>query len=121
MMVPNIGRVGVWAMDLRFGDTSAIDAAAAELDELSRKISLLRAATRGTKAQVKWHDPRATFAEGISSRGDRRIGHEIGRGNPHPALRAAHQREQRDAAIAGRELVAVVERDVGHGRFRERG
>ena len=33
-MVPNIGRVGVWAMDLRFGDTAAIDAAAAELDEL---------------------------------------------------------------------------------------
>ena len=34
MMVPNIGRVGVWAMDLRFGDTAAIDAAAVELDEL---------------------------------------------------------------------------------------
>ncbi len=34
MMVPNIGRVGVWAMDLRFGDSAAIDAAAAELDEL---------------------------------------------------------------------------------------
>jgi probable F420-dependent oxidoreductase len=33
-MVPNIGRVGVWAMDLRFGDTAAIDEAAAELDEL---------------------------------------------------------------------------------------
>ena len=34
MMVPNIGRVGVWAMDLRFGDTAAIDEAAGELDEL---------------------------------------------------------------------------------------
>ena len=33
-MVPNIGRVGVWAMDLRFGDTAAIDAAAAELDDM---------------------------------------------------------------------------------------
>jgi probable F420-dependent oxidoreductase len=33
-MVPNIGRVGVWAMDLRFGDASAIDEAAAELDTL---------------------------------------------------------------------------------------
>jgi probable F420-dependent oxidoreductase len=33
-MVPNIGRVGVWAMDLRFGDTAAIDEAAGELDEL---------------------------------------------------------------------------------------
>jgi hypothetical protein len=26
---------------------------------------------------VKWHDPRATFAEGIVSRGDRRIGRVI--------------------------------------------
>ena len=38
---------------------------------------MLRDATRGTKAQVKWHDPRATFAEGIVSRGDRRIGRVI--------------------------------------------
>ena len=45
--------------------------------ELTRKISLLRTATRGTRAQVKWHDPRATFAEGIVSRGDRRIGRVI--------------------------------------------
>jgi len=34
MSVPNIGRIGVWATDLRFGDTAAIDAAAAELDDL---------------------------------------------------------------------------------------
>ena len=33
-MVPNIGRVGVWAMELRFGDADAIDAAAAELESL---------------------------------------------------------------------------------------
>lgn len=33
-MVPQIGRVGVWSMELRFGDTAAIDEAAAELDEL---------------------------------------------------------------------------------------
>ena len=36
-------------------------------------------ATTGTKAQVKWHDPQATFAEGIVSRGDRRIGRVIER------------------------------------------
>ena len=42
-----------------------------------RKISMLRTATKGTKAQVKWHDPQATFAEGIVSRGDRRIGRVI--------------------------------------------
>jgi radical SAM family uncharacterized protein len=47
------------------------------VDELGRKISLLRTATKGTKAQVKWHDPSATFAEGIVSRGDRRIGRVI--------------------------------------------
>ena len=43
--------------------------------ELQRRINLLRDATRGEKGvQVKWHDPRATLAEGIASRGDRRIG-----------------------------------------------
>jgi radical SAM family uncharacterized protein len=47
------------------------------VDELGRKISLLRDATRGTRAQVKWHDPKATYAEGIVSRGDRRIGRVI--------------------------------------------
>jgi radical SAM family uncharacterized protein len=47
------------------------------VDELARKISLLRTATKGTKAQVKWHDPSATYAEGIVSRGDRRIGRVI--------------------------------------------
>jgi radical SAM family uncharacterized protein len=47
------------------------------VDELARKIGLLRDATKGSRAQVKWHDPRATFAEGIVSRGDRRIGRVI--------------------------------------------
>jgi radical SAM family uncharacterized protein len=47
------------------------------VDELGRKIRLLRDATRGTRAQVKWHDPAATFAEGLVSRGDRRIGRVI--------------------------------------------
>src|SRR5690242_10260124 len=49
------------------------------VDELQRKITLLRNAVRGTRAQVKWHDPQATFAEGIASRGDRRIGRVIER------------------------------------------
>ena len=49
------------------------------VDELQRKITLLRDAAQGTKAQVKWHDPQATFAEGIVSRGDRRIGRVIER------------------------------------------
>jgi radical SAM family uncharacterized protein len=48
-------------------------------DELQRKISLLRSELKGTKAQLKWHDPGATFAEGIASRGDRRIGRVIER------------------------------------------
>jgi radical SAM family uncharacterized protein len=43
--------------------------------ELQRKITLLREATRGDKGvNLKWHDPKATLAEGIASRGDRRIG-----------------------------------------------
>jgi radical SAM superfamily enzyme YgiQ (UPF0313 family) len=49
------------------------------VEELRRKITLLRDATRGTRAQVKWHDPAATFAEGIASRGDRRVGRVIER------------------------------------------
>src|SRR5712691_563322 len=49
------------------------------VDELTRKVGLLRDAMRGTRAQVKWHDPAATFAEGIASRGDRRIGRVIER------------------------------------------
>jgi hypothetical protein len=43
--------------------------------ELQRRINLLRDATRGEKGvALKWHDPRATLAEGIASRGDRRVG-----------------------------------------------
>jgi hypothetical protein len=49
------------------------------VDELRRKIGLLRDACKGTRAQVKWHDARATFAEGIASRGDRRVGRVIER------------------------------------------
>ena len=45
------------------------------VDELQRKVFLLRDATRSARGvQLKWHDPRATLAEGIASRGDRRIG-----------------------------------------------
>jgi radical SAM family uncharacterized protein len=45
------------------------------VDELQRKVNLLRDATRSARGvQLKWHDPRATLAEGIASRGDRRIG-----------------------------------------------
>jgi len=44
-------------------------------EELQRKVNLLRDATRKMRGvQLKWHDPRATLAEGIASRGDRRIG-----------------------------------------------
>ena len=45
------------------------------VDELQRKVFMLRDATRSARGvQLKWHDPRATLAEGIASRGDRRIG-----------------------------------------------
>ena len=49
------------------------------VDELRRKVSLLRDAMRGTRAQLKWHDPAATYAEGLASRGDRRVGRVIER------------------------------------------
>jgi len=49
------------------------------VEELRRKIGLLRARLKGSRAQLKWHDPAATFAEGIASRGDRRIGRVIER------------------------------------------
>lgn len=43
--------------------------------ELQRKVNLLRDATRKMHGvNIKWHDPKATLAEGIASRGDRRVG-----------------------------------------------
>jgi radical SAM family uncharacterized protein len=48
------------------------------VDELRRKINLLRSELRPHKAvQLKWHDPAASFAEGLTSRGDRRVGKVI--------------------------------------------
>jgi radical SAM family uncharacterized protein len=49
------------------------------VEELSRKVGLLRDELRRSGAQLRWHDPRATFAEGIVSRGDRRVGAVIER------------------------------------------
>ena len=50
------------------------------VEELRRKVHLLKDATyRAKGVQLKWHDPRATLAEGIASRGDRRIGAVIER------------------------------------------
>ncbi len=50
------------------------------VDELRRKVGLVRDATRRDRGvQLKWHDPAATLAEGIASRGDRRIGAVIER------------------------------------------
>jgi radical SAM superfamily enzyme YgiQ (UPF0313 family) len=44
-------------------------------NELKRKVNLLREAARRVKGlQIKWHEPAATTAEGIVSRGDRRLG-----------------------------------------------
>jgi len=50
------------------------------VDELERKVNLLRDATRRQRGvRLKWHDPKATFAEGLTGRGDRRIGRVIER------------------------------------------
>jgi radical SAM family uncharacterized protein len=47
--------------------------------ELQRKVGLLRDALRKGGAKLRWHDPQASFAEGLASRGDRRIGAVIER------------------------------------------
>jgi radical SAM family uncharacterized protein len=48
--------------------------------ELQRKVNLVREATRKAHGvNLKWHDPAASVAEGITSRGDRRIGAVIER------------------------------------------
>jgi radical SAM family uncharacterized protein len=45
------------------------------VDQLRGKVNLLKDAVRRERGvQLKWHDPRATLAEGIASRGDRRLG-----------------------------------------------
>jgi radical SAM family uncharacterized protein len=45
---------------------------------LQHRIGLLRDATQRHKGvQLRWHDPKATLAEGIASRGDRRVGAAI--------------------------------------------
>ena len=49
-------------------------------EELRRKVWMLRDAAHKAKGvQLKWHDPKASLAEGIASRGDRRIGAVIER------------------------------------------
>ncbi len=48
------------------------------IEELNRKIYLLRDEVKKIPGlQMKWHDPKATFVEGMSSRGDRRLGKVI--------------------------------------------
>ncbi|MGH9247706.1 MAG: TIGR03960 family B12-binding radical SAM protein [Acidimicrobiales bacterium] len=45
------------------------------LDELQRKVGLLRHELRRQRnIHLTWHDPKATLAEGLASRGDRRMG-----------------------------------------------
>lgn len=49
-------------------------------EELERKVSLLRGGAKGCRGLIiRWHDPSASTAEGIASRGDRRIGAVIER------------------------------------------
>jgi radical SAM family uncharacterized protein len=48
--------------------------------ELERKVALLRATARRTRGlTIRWHDPAASVAEGLASRGDRRMGAVIER------------------------------------------
>jgi radical SAM family uncharacterized protein len=48
--------------------------------ELQRKVDLLRRSAKGARGlTIRWHDPEASVAEGIASRGDRRVGAVIER------------------------------------------
>jgi radical SAM family uncharacterized protein len=48
--------------------------------ELQRKVDLLRSGLhKARNVNLKWHDPAATVAEGILSRGDRRVGRVVER------------------------------------------
>lgn len=49
------------------------------VDELQRKINLVRNGVRRSRVGLKWHDPEASLAEGLASRGDRRVGRVIER------------------------------------------
>jgi radical SAM superfamily enzyme YgiQ (UPF0313 family) len=45
------------------------------IEELTRKVHLLKDAARGVRGlTIRWHDPKATAVEGLMSRGDRRMG-----------------------------------------------
>jgi hypothetical protein len=45
------------------------------MEELRRKVELLRTAARATRGlSIRWHDPEASVVEGLASRGDRRLG-----------------------------------------------
>ncbi len=45
------------------------------IEELHRKVRILREGARTVRGlTIRWHDPEATAAEGIVSRGDRRLG-----------------------------------------------
>jgi radical SAM superfamily enzyme YgiQ (UPF0313 family) len=45
------------------------------MEELRRKVHLLKDAVRGVRGlTLRWHDPEATAVEGLVSRGDRRMG-----------------------------------------------
>jgi radical SAM family uncharacterized protein len=48
--------------------------------QLQRKVDMLRTAARDVKGlTIRWHDPSASAAEGLASRGDRRMGRVIER------------------------------------------
>ena len=43
------------------------------IDESKRRIEQIKKGLEGRNFQVKWHDPRQSFLEGVFSRGDRRL------------------------------------------------
>ena len=88
--------------------------------ELRRKVGILRDAARRVRGlEVRWHDPAASVAEGVVSRGDRRVGRVIERvwrdGGTFQEWSERFSLERWDAALAAEgldlEVTALRSRD----------
>lgn len=94
-------------------------AAQATPDSLAEKIDLLKAETRRTRVDLRWHDPDASTAEGIVSRGDRRVADVI----EHVWRHGGVFQEWREHFELGRWLEALEASglELGFYVFRQRG
>lgn len=106
MTAPNVGRIGIWSMELRFGDAGEVAEAAAELDELgygaiwfpggiggdvtgdfSRLLAATRRATIATGIINIWkHEPKEIADWWLGLSGDHKARALLGLGISHGPL-----------------------------------